>query len=218
MKLMFKRLGAYIIDIFIVLIISSILSNIGSLNYQMDKYMDTYNKIIKVTEKYEKKEIKKKEYTVEMSRLSYKLEKNSTITTIISMACLIGYFGIFQYSQNGKTIGKRILKLQVVKNKDGNLNLVNYLLRSLILNNIIFSIIRLILLYTLSKNTYMGVYNYLANGQSILQLLIVVSMLISKEGRGIHDFVAGSKVVDLKAVDEFEAGTKKKVIEGEIIK
>ena len=111
MKLVFKRLGAYIIDILIVTIIASILSNIGTLNYQMEKYMDTYNKIIKVTEKYEKKEIKKVEYTKEMEKLTYKLDKNSTITSIISLACIIGYFGIFQYSQNGRTLGKRIFKL-----------------------------------------------------------------------------------------------------------
>ena len=112
MKLVFKRLGAYIIDILIVSIITAILSNIGTINYQMDKYMDSYNKAIKVTEKYQKEEIKKSEYTKEIKKLSYKLEKNSTISTIISIAILLGYFGIFQYSCNGKTLGKRIFKLQ----------------------------------------------------------------------------------------------------------
>lgn len=218
MKLVFKRLGAYIIDILIVTIIASILSNIGTLNYQMEKYMDTYNKIIKVTEKYEKKEIKKVEYTKEMEKLTYKLDKNSTITSIISLACIIGYFGIFQYSQNGRTLGKRIFKLQVIKNKEGNLNLINYLLRCLILNNIIFTVSRLILISTLSQNTYMSIYKYITNSQSIFQLLIIVSILLSREGRGIHDLLAGTKVIDLKEVDEFTRGTKKKVIEGEMLK
>lgn len=218
MKLVFKRLGAYIIDILIVTIIASILSNIGTLNYQMEKYMDTYNKIIKVTEKYEKKEIKKVEYTKEMEKLTYKLDKNSTITSIISLACIIGYFGIFQYSQNGRTLGKRIFKLQVIKNKEGNLNLINYLLRCLILNNIIFTVSRLILISTLSQNTYMSIYKYITNSQSIFQLLIIVSVLLSREGRGIHDLLAGTKVIDLKEVDEFTRGTKKKVIEGEMLK
>ena len=206
MKLTFKRLGAYIIDILIVSVISAILSNIGTINYQLDKYVDTYDKVFELTEK------------LEMKNLTYKLDKNSTITSIISIACLIGYFGIFQYSSNGRTLGKRIFKLQIVKNKEGNLNLINYLLRSLILNNIVFIIARLILIYTLTKNTYMNVYNYITNIQAIFQLLIIVSILMSKEGRGIHDFIAGTKVIDLKETDEFSKGTKKKVIEGEIIK
>ena len=218
MKLVFKRLGAYIIDILIVTIIASILSNIGTLNYQMEKYMDTYNKIIKVTEKYEKKEIKKVEYTKEMEKLTYKLDKNSTITSIISLACIIGYFGIFQYSQNGRTLGKRIFFFFFIKNKEGNLNLINYLLRCLILNNIIFTVSRLILISTLSQNTYMSIYKYITNSQSIFQLLIIVSILLSREGRGIHDLLAGTKVIDLKEVDEFTRGTKKKVIEGEMLK
>lgn len=218
MKLVFKRLGAYIIDILIVSVISAILSNIRSINYQLDKYVDTYNKVFELTEKLENKEIKEKTYDKDMKELSYKLEKNSTITSIISIACLIGYFGIFQYSSNGRTIGKRIFKLQIIKNKDGNLNLVNYLLRSLILNNIIFIIARLILIYTLTKNTYMNIYNYITNIQAIFQLLIIVSILMSKEGRGIHDFIAGTKVIDLKEIDEFTKGSKKKVIDGEIVK
>lgn len=218
MKLTFKRLGAYIIDILIVSVISAILSNIGTINYQLDKYVDTYDKVFELTEKLENKEIKEKEYEKQMKNLTYKLDKNSTITSIISIACLIGYFGIFQYSSNGRTLGKRIFKLQIVKNKEGNLNLINYLLRSLILNNIVFIIARLILIYTLTKNTYMNVYNYITNIQAIFQLLIIVSILMSKEGRGIHDFIAGTKVIDLKETDEFSKGTKKKVIEGEIIK
>ena len=218
MKLTFKRLGAYIIDILIVSVISAILSNIGTINYQLDKYVDTYDKVFELTEKLENKEIKEKEYEKQMKNLTYKLDKNSTITSIISIACLIGYFGIFQYSSNGRTLGKRIFKLQIVKNKEGNLNLINYLLRSLILNNIIFIIARLILIYTLTKNTYMNVYNYITNIQAIFQLLIILSRLMSKEGRGIHDFIAGTKVIDLKETDEFSKGTKKKVIEGEIIK
>ena len=149
MKLTFKRLGAYIIDILIVSVISAILSNIGTINYQLDKYVDTYDKVFELTEKLENKEIKEKEYEKQMKNLTYKLDKNSTITSIISIACLIGYFGIFQYSSNGRTLGKRIFKLQIVKNKEGNLNLINYLLRSLILNNIVFIIARLILIYTL---------------------------------------------------------------------
>ena len=178
MKLMFKRLGAYIIDILIVSIIAAIICNIGSINYQMDKYMKNYDEAIKITEKYQNKEIKKSEYTKKLKNISYQLDNNSTMSTFIQLACLIGYFGIFQYSCNGRTLGKRIFKLKVVKYREGNLNLINYLIRSVILNNIIFNITRIILLYTLKQNTYMSVTSYLTNTQYIFQLLIIVSILI----------------------------------------
>lgn len=209
MKLVFKRLGAYIIDILIVSIISALLSNIGSINYQLDKYVKTYEKIVSVNEKYENKEITEEEYTDKVESLTYTLDKNSTITSIISIACLIGYFGIFQFSQNGRTVGKRIFKLQVKKYKEGTLNIGNYLLRVLILNNVLFNIVRLIFIYTMSKSLYMKSYGYLSNIQLIFQLLIIVSMFMSRENRGIHDLIAGTKVVDLKAEN---------VIDGEIVK
>ena len=75
MKLTFKRLGAYIIDILIVSVISAILSNIGTINYQLDKYVDTYDKVFELTEKLENKEIKEKEYEKQMKNLTYKLDK-----------------------------------------------------------------------------------------------------------------------------------------------
>ena len=211
MKLVFKRVGAYIIDILIVSIISALLSNIGSINYQLDKYVKTYEKIVSTTEKYENKEITEEEYTDKVESLTYTLDKNSTITSIISIACLIGYFGIFQFSQNGRTVGKRVFKLQVKKYNEGNLNIGNYLLRVLILNNVLFNIVRLIFIYTMSKSLYMKSYGYLSNVQLIFQLLIIVSMFMSKENRGIHDLIAGTKVIDLKAKDE-------NVFDGEIVK
>lgn len=217
MKKFFKRVGAYIIDILIVSIIAFGLSSIKSINYQLDKYNDTFKKTMDLVEKYNEKEITEKEYKKQVNNLNYKLEKNSTISSIISMACLIGYFGIFQFSQNGRTLGKRVFKLQVVKKDDESASILSYLIRSVILNNIIFTVLKIILVYTLSKNDFMNIYSYINNSQAIFQLLILVSMLINVEGRGIHDLLAGTKVIDLNEVDEFEAGTKK-VVEGEIIK
>lgn len=209
MKLFFKRLGAYFIDILIVTIISVSISSIKSINYQYESYNDLYNEMVDVTEKFQNKEIEEEEYNKKLTNLNYKIDKNSTLTTFISIACIIGYFVIFAYSQNGRTIGKRVFKLQVVKNNEGNLNLVNYFLRSLVLNNLFFTIVRLISIMSMNKGTYITSMNILNSVQLIVQILIVVSLLMSKEGRGIHDYIAGTKVIDLKNND---------IIEGEIVK
>lgn len=209
MKLFFKRLGAYFIDILIVTIISVSISSIKSINYQYESYNDLYNEMVDVTEKFQNKEIEEEEYTKKLTNLNYKIDKNSTLTTFISIACIIGYFVIFAYSQDGRTIGKRVFKLQVVKKDEGNLNLINYFLRSLVLNNLLFTIVRLISIMSMNKGTYITSMNILNSVQLIVQILIVISLLISKEGRGIHDYIAGTKVIDLK---------NNNVIEGEIIK
>lgn len=209
MKLFFKRLGAYFIDILIVTIISVSISSIKSINYQYDNYNNLYNEMVDVTKKFQNNEIEDEEYNKKLTNLSYKIEKNSTLTTVISIACIIGYFVIFAYSQNGRTIGKRVFKLQVIKNSEGSLSLINYFLRSLVLNNLFFTIVRLICIMVMSKSTYITSVNVLNNIQLIVQIIIVLSLLISKEGRGIHDYIAGTKVIDLKNKD---------IIEGEIVK
>lgn len=218
MRLFFKRLGAYLIDIVIVTLIATIISNISLFNYQLDKYQEAYDNYLSTYSDFKDNKITEKEYNKKIEKIKYQLDKNSVNTTIISIACLIGYFAIFQYSQNGKTIGKRILKLQTVKVKEKDLNIGNYLLRSLILNNILFSIANIICVSYLSQKNYTSYTNIATNIEFIVEILILLSMLISRDGRGIHDYIAGSKVIDLKEVDEFEMGTKKKIIEGEIIK
>lgn len=218
MKNVFKRLGAYFIDITIVSLVFIVLSNIKGINYQLDKYTEVYNEYVDVYEKYADEEIDDKEYEKEMVNLNYLMDKNSIITSILSIACLVGYFGIFQYSQNGKTIGKRIFKLQVVKSKEGNLNIGNYLIRCVVLNNIIFSIAGIICVLCLNKNDYNTARNIIANIEMIVQLLIMVTMFMSPENRGVQDYVAGTKVVDLTDQDEFSTLTKdKKIIDGEAV-
>lgn len=217
MKTIFKRFGAYIIDMLIVVLISLFISNICSSDYQLDNYKKNFDKAIKLTEKLEKEKITEKEYKKEYRKLNYELDKSSTTTSFVLIACMIGYFGIFQYSQNGKTVGKRLFKLQVKKNDDGDLNIGNYLLRSFILYNIVFTLTRLALIYTLKQNDYMNYRDILSNVQTIVTIIIVVSIFFSKEGRGLHDLIAGTKVEDLKINNEFKKGTKK-VVEGEIIK
>ena len=216
LKVNFKRCGAYIIDLIIVTVIAVIVSNICSPRYQLDNYNKSFNKLIELTKKYEDEEIKEKEYQKEYRKLSYDLDKNSTTTSFVLLGCMIGYFGIFQYSQDGKTLGKRLFKLQVVKNNDGELNIGHYLLRSIVLYNILFSVAKLILLYCLKQSTYMNYRDILFNVQSIIQLIILLSIFISKERRGLHDYIAGTKVIDLNTLDEFANG--KKVIEGEVVK
>ena len=218
MKLFFRRLGAYLIDIIIVSIITALLSSVRFLNYSLDKYQKVYDNYIELYEKYEDDKISQKDFNKKIKDIQYQLDKYSVNTTIISIACLIGYFAIFQYSQNGRTIGKRIFKLQTVKYKNGKLNIGNYLLRSLILNNVIFSVASVVCVTVLSKKDYYVYNNFVLNVQAIVQLVIIVSMIMSANGRGIHDLIAGTEVKDLKEKDEFEENKNKKIIDGEIIK
>lgn len=219
MKSVLKRFGAYLIDILIVSIIAAVLSNISIINSQLDSYLDVYDNYIKVQDDYKNEKINDKEYDEKIENLSYKLNKCSVTASIISIACLIAYFGIFQYSQNGRTVGKRLFKLKVVKKDGEDINLFRSLLRSLVLNNILFMIANVICISCLNKTAYLTSSKYVSNIELIVQISILITIVMSNENRGLHDFIAGTKVIDLKnpVLDLDKEKEKEKIIEGEII-
>ena len=230
MNIRFKRIAAYFIDMVIVSVVVFGLTNIKQINYQYDarekvsneyqKYIDKYEKIEKkydgAKEKYKDKKISKKElnkiknsyndykkgYEKQIKRFNYELSKNSVISTIISIAVVIAYFGIFQYSLGGQTIGKKFMKLKVVKNKDGDLNIFNYLIRCLILNSIIINIALIIFVNIFSANDFYMANYIVSNIQSIVEILILIMIFMTTNARGLHDYVAGTKVIEINAMDE----------------
>ena len=62
MKNILKRVGAYLIDIIIVSIIAAVLSNINTLNPQLDSYIDVYDNYVDIQESYNKEVISEKQY------------------------------------------------------------------------------------------------------------------------------------------------------------
>ena len=225
MKTRFKRIAAYMIDMIIVSIIVFGLSNIKQINYQVENYNEAskeYQNYVKKYEKaekkyedakedYKEKKITKKEYNKKKSeyneyksdyekkikKYNYNISKNSVISTIISMAIVIAYFAIFQFSQGGQTIGKKIMKLRVVKAKDKELNIFNYLIRCAILNGVIVNLFLVIFVNTLDVNSFYMANYIVSNIQSIIEIVIIIMIFMTSDARGLHDYIAGTKVVEI---------------------
>ena len=247
MNVRFKRIAAYFIDMIIVSVVVFGLTNIKQINYQYDnheKVSSEYEKYVKKYEKledkyndanddYKDKKITKEEYTKikneykdyksgyekNIKKFNYDLSRNSVIATIISVAVIIAYFGIFQYSIGGQTIGKKLLKLRVVKNKEGSLNILNFLIRCAILNGVIINILLIVFVNIFNANSFYTANYVVSNIQSIIEILIIIMVFMTNDSRGSHDYIAGTKVVELdvlgndvkKDKEEVEYIPKKKV-------
>lgn len=217
MKIVVKRLIAHAIDIFIVSMISSLITSNTLINKDYKKYMDTYEEYEKIVDKYEADKgalqdaleyetIDQEEYDVKLEKLNenfdddnvnynYKLIKLSIVSTIVSMLIILLYFVVIQYYFNGQTVGKKIMKLRVVSNSSKKLNILNYLIRSLILNNVLINILSTIMVLVLSKSNYL-IYNeiiYVVN--YIIEMAIIFMMGFNKDNRGLQDYVANTKVI-----------------------
>lgn len=223
MNIGFKRIAAYIIDIILVGILVFILSNTKVINFQIDKYNKTYTEYSKLYDKqnklktkYEKlKDDKKaskekissaklkynealKIYEKSSKKYTYKLAKYSVFSTSISIGLTLIYFGVIQYLLKGQTLGKKLLKIKVVKNKEGRLNIFNFLLRSFILNSLWAKLILVISVNFLTVNSYYTLNYYVTNVLYIVELVILVMVFMNKDARGLHDVIASTKVVSIK--------------------
>jgi len=217
MKIVFKRIIAYMIDIIIVSVISTLITSNSYINKDYNKYINTYEEYEKFYDEYEEsieglqesleyEAITEEEYNSKLDKLNndyndksvdynYKLVKLSIIPTIISTLILLLYFVVIQYYLGGKTLGKRIMKLRVVNKNDRKLNIFNFLLRSLILNNVLINLLSVLMIIILSKKGYI-LYNeiiYIIN--YVIEMAIVFMLLFDKNNRGLHDYIANTKVV-----------------------
>lgn len=217
MKTIFKRLIAYLIDAFFVFLLATLLTSNSYINKDYNKYKKTYEEYVKIydayendvellEERYEDKLILEEEYKQILTEIdnnfnakekeySYKLSKLSIIPSIINILVVLLYFVVIQYCFYGKTIGKKIMKLKVVSSKGKDLTIFNYFVRSLILNNVLIDTLNIIAIIILKQSQFF-VYNQIIYVISyILEVTISLMIIFDKEGRGLHDLVATTKVV-----------------------
>lgn len=258
LKPLMKRVAAYMIDLFIVLIIASLVSSIPFLNKNMDEYQKTYDEyeekyneyaeyVTLLQESYEDEEINEEEYAkltenetykeiiiskYEDTKLSegeykeiieeineefdsvandyvYILGKQGVSNSIITLVCTLLYFGVIQYFLKGQTIGKKLLKLKVVSASDKKINIFNYILRSLIVNDILLNAIGIVFLLLASQKTYTGANNILGILISVVEAVIIFLVLTREDQRGLHDLLFNTKVIST----ETEVQEEKEIVE-----
>lgn len=242
-----KRVCAYIIDIIIVMYLSTIITSIPFLrkntteyqnkyseyqeqsniikNYSellSNSYIDNeisteeYDKLLKenlyneiLTAKYEDNKISKGEYKeivikIEedskelLNKYNYILGKIAISDSIITILTTLLYFGILQYLLKGQTIGKKLLKLQVVSSTKKELNISNFILRSLIINNVLLNVTVIIFLATTSKSIYIKADSIISLLVSIVEAITIFLVMTREDKRGLHDLLFGTKVITIE--------------------
>ena len=216
MDIVLKRVMAYIIDVLIFSIVLTPIINWSVINPYIDEYTENYSEYTELIEQANAGEIDTEtdEYKDKIVDLNYNINKYKVISSSISVAGFLLYFAVLQWALKGQTIGKKIMKIRVVANKeDKKLNVGNYILRSLILNNIIFSIILIIGVYIFKAPGYYTLSMVVSYLQLLVMSLIMLMVVLRKDFRGLHDFVAGTKVIDLVVSVQDEASLEKEEVE-----
>ena len=207
---LFRRIIAYLIDILIVASLSGAIRLLINKDASNSTYLEDYAQLV---EKYNNKEITEEEYTIQSNELYYNNNVETMDMSIIMCGVATIYYVVLCYFCNGITLGKFLMKLKIESANGNELNLGNYLLRSLIGNLLLFYLTNIICIDLMKKETFISVYPKISNVLSLLLLATLLFMTYREDGRGIHDLIANTKIVSTKEVKVKEESKPKDIVE-----
>lgn len=185
----FKRLGAFIIDYFIVVFLLSLIT----MGFETDSNL--VNDANDLVNSYVNNEITIEEYNNQVVEINYKLQKSNVWINAISCSLYVGYFVVFACLNKGQTLGKKIFKLRVVSKNDKSANVGKMFIRSLFIYGILSSLYATVFVNFLNAKVFnigSSIISYIEYSFIIVSFFMV---LYRKDKRGLHDIVAGTNVI-----------------------
>lgn len=189
-----KRFVAYIIDFFIIYIIAALIYSLPVFENSYNAYQETTQEYVDYVLNIGSGEI---DYDTETDYL-YDMSRHAQPLTIINCGLIILYFGVYAYIANGQTIGKKIMKIKVISTDSNKLNPNLFMLREIILTNLLPKIASIIALALLSKSNWMIAENIIGYIQNTTTFLIIGFMIFRDDERGLHDVICKTNVVSTK--------------------
>lgn len=206
-KYVYRRISAFLIDVFLVTFVSTVFSSISYVNPFIENYKvayDEYREIYKsesesvLTNPTIKNVV---DYSNKMSKQIYKIDYSMLFNNIYYLVFSFLYFVLFAYFTNGQTLGKKLFKLKVVRQDGEKVKLSNLMLRTLLSGSSIFMGVNIIvviqLLFLMIPQNQ--VYFYAILFSSIISYVIEIIglvLLFSKEHRSLDDIIGSTKVID----------------------
>lgn len=192
----FRRISAFIADFLLVSIIVALFSEIYIINPYYEKYNDLSEEYLEYVESVSLDGAKLD--FAKMNKYTYDLSYYGVYVSIITLVVNILYYVIFQYFNDGKTIGKAMFKLKVKNRKDKKLKIYQLLFRYCILMSFISSLISIIILFMGSMNVYINTMSILQTLDDTLVLSCILMIILRKDNIGLHDLLSGTYVESIK--------------------
>lgn len=186
-----KRVFAYIIDYGIVYLISALLLMIPVFSYDQEKYLEYYKEYTTIPEKITEETINN-QYTI-----LYKMTKLSKNSLVIEGIVTFTYFGIVAYLLKGQTLGKKAQKIKVVPLEGKELNPHLFMLRSVILTNLIPKIASIIAIMTLKEKQWILASGIISNISLTITFTLIAFLIFREDERSLHDIICKTKVIEV---------------------
>ena len=188
-----QRFVAFMIDLILVSVFTSLVTAIIPTNSSIDKL---YNQQVKIVENYTSGKIAMQEYVNQLVDINYDIAKQTGIITLVSIAISLLYYVLYVYKNDGQSIGKKIMRIKIKKkDKDKELTMNDLLFRTMILQGTLVSIIGFCTILFLDKDTYLATNSLLNLIQYSILIISFFLVAFTKEKQGLHDMVAKTEVV-----------------------
>lgn len=206
MKVRRSRVSAFLIDVLFVIILTTLTANVYQVNpylYDTDKAYKAYNELYNDT--LENIDVNNPEIPVKLKNAMYEYDKTNTYLYLWYMIFGVLYFVLFQFFNNGQTLGKKLFKLRVVNEKDENPNIIQYIIRYLINGTTLIMGVHLLILIKVivllvgcSGSMYYDIHMILQSLSILIELILVGTLIVNKNNKMFNDFIARTKVIEVK--------------------
>lgn len=190
-----KRFFAYVIDLIVLFMILSI---IGIFIPTSESAKNLSDQLIDINNNFVNGEINISTFINQYSVVSYGLEKELFLSSLVSVAISILYFVVYPLYNGGQSFGKKYMGIKIVSNDDESVSSNQLIFRYLLMDGIGSSIISLCFIFLLKDFSYLCVVAIL----SFLQFIIVISsifmVIYRNDFRSLPDLIAGTKVIEVK--------------------
>ena len=199
-KAMFsQRVLAFLIDLVLLSIITSLITMFIPMNDTATKLYDEQNRVL---EGYVEGTVSMEEYVNQMVDLGYDISKQTVIISIVGVVISLLYYVVYPCYNNGQTFGKKLMKIKIKKTNDKELSMNDLLIRSMINNSILVNIITIALVLFLSKDLYLNMSSLLSVIQYLALIISLIMIAFTKNAQGLHDKVVHTEVVQADTVKE----------------
>ena len=182
---------AYLIDVVIVSIIFAGIIFILPKNNNIDVLE---SELTVLNEQFLKDGLDTSVYINHYATIVHAMDKENVLRVILNILFILIYFVLLPYYWDGKTVGMRLCRIRIVKEKE-KLSLSDLTIRSLIINGVACTLLALCFIYLVGDMPYFILSTIFGFVQFLLVILSGFMVIYRHDKKGIHDLFSHTKVV-----------------------
>lgn len=201
-----KRFLAFAFDIWLVIILTNLITSVYYINPYMDDLEDTTKAYNEVLNDYQSMstEDEIEEFLNNIQDKLYAVEHASIYIHVWYLVFSFFYFVVFAYFTGGQTLGKKMMGLKIVNEDNSKVKFTRLLMRmvtggsNFLMGMNITSLASIILILALKPNsTYITIYMSIMVLSFILEIANIIMYIKNKDNKCLNDYISASKVINV---------------------